>query len=62
MSTTKKEIKNLIDTLPDNFTWDDVMYKLYVRMKIEKGLQDIESGKTVSHEDVKKKFFNNQHA
>ena len=33
-----------INSLPDDSTWDDIMYFLYVNQKIEKGLLDIENG------------------
>ena len=30
-ANVKQEAKRLIDELPDDATWDDAMYKLYVR-------------------------------
>lgn len=52
----KKEIENMLDDLPEDANWDDVMYKIYVRQSIEQGLEDSKAGRTVSHEDIKKKF------
>ena len=57
MSLLKTEAKKLIDDLPEDATWDDLMYKIYVRKKIEMGLKDIEEGRVVSHEEMKKKFI-----
>lgn len=52
----KKEVENLIKDLPEEADWDDLMYKIYVRQSIEQGLEDSEDGRTVSHEDIKKKY------
>ncbi len=56
MSTVKDEAKRLIDQLPDSVTWDDIMYELYVRKKVEQGVKDSEEGRIVAHEDVKQMF------
>jgi len=45
-----------IERLPDDASTDDIMYAMYVRAKIERGLRDIEAGNTVSHEDVKREI------
>ena len=47
---------NLISSMPKSSTWDDIMYEIYVKQKIEKGLDDSRDGKVTSHEDVKKMF------
>lgn len=54
MTTIKEEAKKLIDNLPEEITWDDIMYEIYVRQKIEMGLKDIEEGNTISLEEAKK--------
>jgi predicted transcriptional regulator len=52
----KKEIENLIKDLPEDANWDDLMYRIYVRQSIEHGLKDSEAGRTISHEEIKKKY------
>ena len=42
-----------IRALPDNSTWDDIMYFLYVSQKIEKGLKDIEKGAVYTKEEAR---------
>jgi len=32
MSIAKEEAKRLIEKLPDQVTWDDIMYEFYVTM------------------------------
>ena len=52
----KKEMNQLLDELPANANWNDVMYKIYVRQSIEQGLKDVEEGRVISHENLKNKF------
>lgn len=56
----KQEIKTqtdfMIEELPEAVSWDDLMYRIYVRQKIERGLKDSEAGKVVSTESLRKKF------
>jgi len=52
----KEEARRLIDELPENSTWDDLMYEIYIRQAVESGLADSESGRVISVEEVRKKF------
>ena len=52
----KEKARNLIDKLPDNSTWDDLMYEIYMRQAIEAGLTDSEAGKVISVAEVRTKF------
>ncbi len=58
MPTTnvKQEAQRLIEQLPDNATWDDLMYEIYVRQAIEAGLADSETGRTLEVKEVRAKF------
>lgn len=57
MATPKESAKQLIDHLPDQSSWDDIMYELYVKQKIEAGLKAAEEGRTVSHEAAKQRLL-----
>ncbi len=48
MKTEKQAAKQIIDRVPDQASWDDIMYEFYVKQKIEKGLKAVEEGCTVS--------------
>ena len=52
----KEEAKFLVDQLPDNATWDDLMHEIYVRQSIEDGLADSRAGRTTSVEAVREQF------
>ena len=45
MSNFKEEARKLIDSLPDDSTWDDLMHAIYVRQVIEAGLADSLAGR-----------------
>ena len=53
-SSVKAEARRLVEALPDNATWNDVMYRLYVRQSIERSLADSDAGRTVSHDEVQR--------
>jgi predicted transcriptional regulator len=52
----KEEAKRLIDKLPEDITWDDLMHEIYVRQSIEAGLADSEAGRTMDVDEVRAKF------
>ncbi|MEH2069610.1 MAG: hypothetical protein V7K47_15850 [Nostoc sp.] len=52
----KEEAHKLIDRLPENSTWDDLMYQIYVRQTVEAGLADSKAGNVISVQEVRKKF------
>ena len=52
----KAEARRLVEQLPDDATWDDLMYEIYVRQSIEAGLQDSREGRTVSVEEVRRQL------
>lgn len=58
MSTVnvKEEAQRLIEKLPDDITWDDLMHEIYVRQAIEAGLADSEAGRVKDVESVRESF------
>ncbi len=57
MQTAKQAAQQIIDQVSDQASWDDIMYELYVKQKIEKGLKAAEDGRTVTHEEAKKRLI-----
>ena len=43
----------LIQAMPDSVSVEDITYELYFRQRIDRGLDDLEQGRLVSHEEVK---------
>ena len=56
MPNVKQEAQQLVDSLPDNATWDDLMYTIYVRQAVESGLQDSDTGRVLDVSEVRAKF------
>ncbi len=52
MSPVKQAMLELAKNLPDECTWDDVMYQVYVRQKIEAGIKDADEGRVIPHEEL----------
>ncbi len=48
----KPDARQLVDSLPESATWDDLAYEVYVRASIEAGLADAEAGRMLSHEEA----------
>lgn len=60
MANVKDAAKKLIDHLPDQATWDDVIYEIYVKQKIEAGLQAVRDGRTIPHEEIEREFLGDE--
>jgi len=55
-NTIKQEAQKMIENLPEDINWDDIMYEIYVRQSIKKGLEDSEKNKTLSVAEVRKRY------
>jgi len=56
MSAVKDEVQTMINSLPNDCTMEDIQYHLYVIEKIQNGMDDIDQGRTISHEEAKEKM------
>lgn len=56
ISFQKEEAHKLIDRLPATATWDDLMYEIYVREVVERGLADSKAEKTKDVKDIRAKY------
>ena len=54
--TIKEKMIKAVQALPDDASVEDAMERLLFLAKIEKGLQQADAGKTVSHDQVKEKM------
>jgi hypothetical protein len=53
MSPTKQAAIELINSLPDNCTLDDISYRLNLQRKLERSAKDIEEGRVFSKDEAK---------
>ncbi len=56
MSAAKQEAQALIANLPDNCTYEDIQYHLYVVEKIKNGMDRAKQGERTSHKDAKQRM------
>ena len=54
--STKEKVVRAVQDLPEDASIEDAMERLLFLAKIEKGLQQADSGQTVSHLQVKEKM------
>jgi predicted transcriptional regulator len=50
--TAKQEAIQAIEQLPDNVPLDEIVYRLYVLDKVQRGLKDVDAGNTSSTEEL----------
>ena len=51
---TKQAVLKMIERMPDKSSVEDIMYELYFRQRVDRGLTELAAGKTISHEQVKR--------
>ena len=56
VATVREEAHRLVDQLPEDATWEDLLYQIYVRQSIEVGLADCRAGRLVPVEEVKRRL------
>ena len=56
MSTAKDQIKQILDSQPEDSSYDDILRELAFKSMINKGLSDAKAGNVVSNEDMEKKI------
>lgn len=53
----KESAQHIINQLPEQASWSDIMYELYVKQKIEAGLRAVEEGHTIPHDQAKARIL-----
>ena len=55
MSGVKQQVIQMIESLPEEITLDDIMAELYFKLQVDAGLGELDEGKWLSHEEVEKR-------
>ncbi|MEO8378548.1 MAG: hypothetical protein ABI779_02675 [Acidobacteriota bacterium] len=53
MPTAKVEVRDLLQNLPDEATFEDIEYQIHVLHEIREGLAEADRGELIEHEAVK---------
>jgi len=56
MNAAKETVRDLLNSLPDDCSLQDVQYHLYVVEKIRSGIARAEQERTLSQKDVERKL------
>lgn len=56
MSTPKAEVAELLNSLPDSASYEDIQYHVYVIEKIRRGAERVDAEGGLSHEEAKKRL------
>lgn len=56
MSTVKEDIRKMLEALPDDVSFKDVRYHIYVRQKVARGLDDLKQGRVVDRVEMERRF------
>jgi len=56
MGVARDEILRLVESLPDDATWEDVQYSVYVRERIERGRREAAEGKLIDQEEIERRM------
>jgi len=54
--SVKQQARTLLDELPDDVTWDQIVYELAVRRSIELGLADADASRVSEINEVRRQF------
>ncbi len=55
--TIKQRVIDSLEKLPADAIFEDEMERIYFLSKIERGLEQLDRGEVVQHEEVKRRFL-----
>jgi len=53
-TSIKQEALKMIRRMPDDVSLENIMYELYFRQRVDRGLREFDEGKMISHEEIKR--------
>ena len=56
MKTAKEKVRELLEELPEDASLEDIQYHIYVRQKIQKGLEAARRGKLIPQQEAEKRM------
>lgn len=56
MMSAKEEVKRILEQIPDDVTFEDIQYHIYVRQQIARGLADIDDDRVVGEEEAERRM------
>ena len=56
MSTLKQKMSDVIQSQPDDASYEEIMRELTFERMVDRGLDDSRNGRTISNEDMKQRI------
>ena len=56
LARVKEQVIRMIQELPDEVSVDDIMAELYFKLQVDTGLNELDEGKGIPHEEVEKRM------
>ncbi len=56
MKTAKEEVRELLEQLPEDASLEDIQYHIYVRQKVQNGLDAVRKGKVIPQDEIEKRM------
>ena len=56
MTAPKREAKKIIDSLPEDTSYDEILKELVFDRMIQRGLEDSDKKKTISNQEMKNRI------
>lgn len=56
MSTVKEKMKQVIESFPEDATFEEILRELYFEQMVEQGLEDVRNNRTISDEEMHKRI------
>jgi predicted Zn-ribbon and HTH transcriptional regulator len=56
MKTAKEEVRELLEQLPEDSSLEDIQYHIYVRQKVQTGLDAFQKGKVIPQDEIEKRM------
>ena len=52
MAGVKQQVIQMIQSLPEEVSIDDIMAELYFKLQVDAGLKELDEGKGIPHEEI----------
>ena len=54
--TPKEAVRQLLEVLPDDCSFEEILYRIYVQQKVAKGEEDVAEGREIDQEDMERRL------
>ncbi len=56
MGKPKEEVRELLENLPEDASYEDIQYHIYVRQAIQRGIEAADRGELVEQEEIERRM------